>query len=74
MGFSWPSRKTKEKKEKGSVWCFNGFKGPLNVVGPLSKCNGSGLGPIMLVSDPGNFRRFGKHINCIKKLNETYIY
>ena len=61
-----PKQKGKKKNRKGSVWFIIGFKSPLGVVGPFSKYNGSGYGPIILVGILGNFRRLGKHINIIR--------
>ena len=59
-------RKKEKKNSKGPFGLAVGFKGPMGHVGPFGKFHGSGYGPIVLVSDLGNFRRLGNYINSTR--------
>ena len=70
LGFVGWQAQTKEKEKKELLLgCFSSslvLCGPLGHGGPRSKFRESGSGPIILVTNLGNFRRLRKYINIVR--------
>ena len=62
-----PTNEINKKKFKVSLLSSNlGLRGPLGHGGPRSKFRESSFGPIILVTNLGNFRRLRNYINSVR--------